>query len=45
MSTLLVLGVLAVIALLAGRFGVDSRPKDPDCADTQSQWPFARHDS
>ena len=39
---LVVLLVFTTVALLAGRFGADSRPTDPDCND--AQWPFTRHD-
>ena len=37
-----VLVVLAVIGFLAGRFGADSRPRNPACA--EPQWPFARYE-
>jgi hypothetical protein len=39
---LLLLGALAALAYLAGRFGADSRPQDS--ASAHAQWPFARHD-
>jgi hypothetical protein len=42
LSTLVIVAVLAALALLAGRLGADSRPKDPDRRD--AQWPFARHE-
>ena len=41
-ATLLVLAVLTTVAALAGRLGVDSRPRDP--RRYEPQWPFARRD-
>ena len=40
--TVAVVVLLAAVACLAGRWGADSRPTDPQRYDPQ--WPFARHD-
>lgn len=42
MAFLLVLSGLVALALLAGRFGADSRRRDPRTV--EREWPFARRD-
>ena len=42
LTIVVALALFTTVACLAGRWGADSRPADPDCYD--AQWPFVRHD-
>ena len=42
LMTLIVFALFTAVACVAGRWGADSRPRDPEYF--HAEWPFARHD-